>query len=54
MPSQEARERVAKLLDALADGEAVQLGDFSDAGSETTDADVDASILRDLVDHLRG
>lgn len=48
----ESKERVAQLLDRLADGEGVELGEFGDAGS-TTDADEDAALIRELADSLR-
>lgn len=50
----ESYERVARLLERLADGEEVELDEFSHQGEvEATDADVDASTLRDLAAELR-
>lgn len=40
---------VKNILERLANGEAVFLGQFGDAGT-TTDADVQASIIRELAD----
>lgn len=47
------KERVAKLLEALANGDSVRLGDFSDQAASATDADMEAAVLRDLADGLR-
>lgn len=45
--------RVAALLEALADGATVELGDFSDNASPATDADDEALVLRELATGIR-
>lgn len=47
-----AHARVADLLDRLANGDTVALGEFGD-NSAATDADDEAAVLRDLADKLR-
>jgi hypothetical protein len=54
MPKQTPREGLADLLDALANGDSVELGAFGgNGGGEATEADEQAMILRDLADGLR-
>lgn len=50
--SKPAATALADLLDRLADGEAVELGAFGDAGT-TTDADEQAAYLREEATRLR-
>lgn len=45
--------RVADMLQALRDGESVELGDFSDNASPGTHADEEAALLDDIVQLLR-
>jgi hypothetical protein len=53
MDPKQAREKVADLLDSLANGDTVALGDFSDNGSDATEADVLAERLRELAEAER-
>lgn len=49
----ESQKRVAALLNRLADGESVTLGEFSgQADPQASDADVDADTLRTVADGL--
>lgn len=41
-------EAIADLLEQLANGDSVQLGEFSDNASETTEADLIAERLREI------
>lgn len=50
--SAEARDGLVKLMESLADGDTVRLGDFGDAG-HSTDADEQAAILREFAHALR-
>jgi hypothetical protein len=52
MGEKTAQERVAELLERLANGETVVLGEFGD-NAVSTDADEDACVLRELADHVR-
>lgn len=48
------RKALADLLDRLANGEAVELGEFSGAGdAEASDADIQAGMLREIADGIR-
>jgi acyl CoA:acetate/3-ketoacid CoA transferase alpha subunit len=49
----DAIRKLADLLDRLADGESVMLGDFGNAGSAATDADIQADRLRSIAAGLR-
>jgi hypothetical protein len=50
--STQASTGLAQILDRLADGESVQLGEFGNQ-ARTTDADEQASLLREVADELR-
>lgn len=50
--SPQARTGLASILDHLADGEEVTLGEFGDQ-ARTTDADEQAGALREIADELR-
>lgn len=52
LPVDESNGSLATLLDDLADGGTVTLGEFGDAGT-TTDADSQAATLREIADALR-
>lgn len=50
----DARKGLADLLDRLANGESVELGDFSGQGTvEASDADIQAELLRGIAESLR-
>lgn len=51
--TKDSRRELAAKLDAMADGEAVQLGEFGD-NAESKDADEHALVLRSFADLLRG
>lgn len=53
MYDEDSRKRVALMLQQLADGESVQLGEFStQADPIASDADLDAETLRKLAAEL--
>lgn len=50
----EVMPSLATLLDNLADGASVKLGEFSDNASPNSEADLHAMLLREWADELRG
>jgi hypothetical protein len=53
VPMHDVVEAVVAMLEKLANGEAVELGEFSDNASGTTAADLEADALRELAAGLR-
>lgn len=52
METTDLTARVAKMLDQLADGESVVLGEFGD-NADSMPADEDAMLLREIAEALR-